>query len=324
MAWIIGIDEAGYGPNLGPLVMTSVACQLPDEHQEADLWGLLATAVRRRGDKDDGRLLVDDSKVVYSTGRGLAGLEHHVLAALWREPCGETAPPARLADFLAWACAGGLADLQAEPWYKGGNPLPCAADGRLLATAGARFEETCARAAVGRWLVRSVVVPTPRFNALLDDGDSKGAVLAHGLVLLLRENLGRLPAGEAVVVNVDKHGGRNTYSAMIHHALPDGLVAVQEEGMARSIYRVLGLGREFRVRIQPRADASCFCVALASMASKYVREALMLEFNHFWRQHVPGLKPTAGYPTDALRFWEAIREAAARLGLTETALWRRK
>jgi hypothetical protein len=74
MAWIIGIDEAGYGPNLGPLVMSSVACRVPDEQLDADLWRLLAAAVRRGGDRDDGRLVVDDSKVVYSTSRGLAGL----------------------------------------------------------------------------------------------------------------------------------------------------------------------------------------------------------------------------------------------------------
>ena len=84
MAWIIGIDEAGYGPNLGPLVMTSVACQVPDEHADADLWQRLAGAVRRGRDRDDGRLVVDDSKVIHSSARGLAALEQQVLALLWR------------------------------------------------------------------------------------------------------------------------------------------------------------------------------------------------------------------------------------------------
>jgi hypothetical protein len=55
-----------------------------------------------------------------------------------------------------------------------------------------------------------------------------------------------------------------------------------------------------------------------------VREVLMLEFNHFWQEHVPGLKPTAGYPGDAARFLEAIRPTLDRLGLKESAVWRRK
>ena len=28
MPWIVGIDEAGYGPNLGPFVMTAVASRV--------------------------------------------------------------------------------------------------------------------------------------------------------------------------------------------------------------------------------------------------------------------------------------------------------
>ena len=36
MPWIIGIDEAGYGPPLGPLVMTAVACRVPDGAADAD------------------------------------------------------------------------------------------------------------------------------------------------------------------------------------------------------------------------------------------------------------------------------------------------
>jgi hypothetical protein len=50
----------------------------------------------------------------------------------------------------------------------------------------------------------------------------------------------------------------------------------------------------------------------------------MAEFNGFWREQVPGLRPTAGYPADARRFYEAIRPAAERLGIPEAALWRRK
>jgi hypothetical protein len=48
----------------------------------------------------------------------------------------------------------------------------------------------------------------------------------------------------------------------------------------------------------------------------------MGEFNRFWLEHVPGLKPTAGYPTDAARFFEAIRPRIAELGLSEATIWR--
>jgi ribonuclease HII len=318
MALLIGIDEAGYGPNLGPFVMTSVACRVPDELVGVSLWKVLSSAVRQGGDPDDGRMLIDDSKVVYSTARGLLGLERGVHAALghYRRDC--------LHDWLEQLCGDGRGELTSEMWYRGDSALPAVAAEDDIHHLNGRFLEVCTHASIADWRARSIVVCPPRFNTLLDDAGSKGAVLAHALGILLQQAEADCAESESIYFFVDKHGGRNTYAAFIQHALPRGVVFAVEEGMARSSYVVHGLGRELRVTFQPRADAEHFCVALASMASKYVREMCMREFNRFWLDHVPGLKPTAGYPVDASRFWKAIQPAATKLGLSATQVWRRK
>ena len=75
MPWVVGIDEAGYGPNLGPLVQAAVALNLPDGDTAG--WDTLKPVVRRCHEKADGRLLIDDSKKVYTRG-GLEALERGV------------------------------------------------------------------------------------------------------------------------------------------------------------------------------------------------------------------------------------------------------
>jgi ribonuclease HII len=319
MAWVVGIDEAGYGPNLGPLVMSSVACRLPDLLLEANLWQALPGIVCQ-GKEQAGRLLIDDSKIVNSGVRGLANLERGVLSVLWRrEPSA-----CCLADYLSSCCVTGLDDVRAEPWFKGAGLVPEQTTLPELLTTRADFDRAAEAAGIGPWHVHSVVVPAPRFNSLLDIHESKGAILAHAMTQLLRVCHAELPPGEAQAFYVDKHGGRNTYAAFLQDALPAGVVIARQESALCSRYEVVGLGQPVRITFQPRADSEHFCVALASMASKYLRERLMAEFNHYWQQHVPGLKPTAGYPGDAGRFLEAIRPALARLGMAETAVWRRK
>src|ERR1019366_5618022 len=159
---------------------------------------------------------------------------------------------------------------------------------------------------------------------VLDAAGSKGAVLADALGELLRAAQSLIPTDESLTFHIDKHGGRNAYAAQIQHALSADFVQPLREGLSASVYRVLGVGREMRLTFQPRCDSAHFCTALASMVSKYLRERLMEEFNRFWLEQTPGLKPTAGYPSDARRFYDAIRPAAERLGIAEAALWRRK
>jgi hypothetical protein len=147
--------------------------------------------------------------------------------------------------------------------------------------------------------------------------------LAHGLGELLSHILSSKD-GEPLLFFIDKHGGRNFYGPMLQERLTGANVFAVKESSRQSVYRVLGLDREVRLTFEPRADTAHLCVALASMVSKYLRELLMLEFNRFWLQHVPGLKPTAGYPGDARRYFEAIQDAMRQLGIGESAVWRRR
>ncbi len=321
MPWIVGIDEAGYGPNLGPLVMTSVACRVPPGLAGCDFWQVLKAAVRRPAEPADGRLLVEDSKLVYSTARGLLDLETGVAATVAR---GLTGPTPTLGHYVEWACPAAHPELRQEPWYAGTHPLPVLASPADFAPAADCFARACTQEQIAWGPVQSVVVCPGRFNEILDRFNSKGAVLGVGLAELVRANRRLADETEPVAFIIDKHGGRNTYAAMLQQAIPDGMVVAREEGRDRSVYEVLGLERAVRLTFQPRADAEHFCVALASMLSKYLREVLMREFNAFWQRHVPGLKPTAGYPGDAARFFQEIRAAILHLGLAESALWRRR
>jgi ribonuclease HII len=321
MPWIIGIDEAGYGPNLGPFVMTSVACHVSDEIAQHDLWHVLRRAVRRQPSVSDGRLFIEDSKIVYSTTRGLHDLETSVLAVLrfWqvdKEAC--------LADCIDRLCPACHAELRCQPWYAGTISLPVCAGTAMLDAATALFENTCRKSGVVWGTVRSVVICPARFNQVTEQWGSKGAVLASGLAELVRANRTLEVEAEPARFFVDKHGGRNRYAAILQHALPEGLVVALQESMERSAYSVMGLSQDLRLTFEPRADRRYFCVALASMISKYLRELLMLEFNRFWQGHVPGLKPTAGYPGDAARFLEAIRPVLERLQIAEPTVWRQK
>ena len=97
------------------------------------------------------------------------------------------------------------------------------------------------------------------------------------------------------------------------------------EGVGLSCeYAIDHLSREVHLRFEPRADGGHLNVALASMASKYLREVCMLQFNRYWLAKRPGLKPTAGYPTDAGRFFADIQPVLKTDGTDERTVWRAK
>jgi hypothetical protein len=309
MPWVVGIDEAGYGPNLGPLAQTAVAVRLPDADPAG--WRTLRPHVRRFRDKADRkRVLIDDSKLVHQGPNALARLERGVAAAVG-------VAPGPLGDWLrAVALPEVLDDLAAEPWYDPADPVP------LSAGPFADLREELAALGVEARVVGAKLVCPAAFNQVANGSGSKATVLTVGMVGLLGALRAAVPAGEPVLVVGDKHGGRNHYGPALQGAFPDGWVVAERESADESRYRVERLGREVTAVFRPRAEADSVSVALASMLAKYLREVCMRQFNRFWAGHVPGLRPTAGYPTDARRFYGDIRPAMAKLGIPEESVWR--
>ena len=303
----IGIDEAGYGPNLGPLVMAAVIAQSPDD-REPDLWGDLASTISRaRGPSE--RLWVDDSKQILKGGKGRDRLDQAAFATL---QAAGIELPATYSSWLKRVGAGSLDDAELSPWLGSQDDPPLVLNrpmGNPLAS--------------DRWkivAVRAVVVGPTQFNADIDATDSKAAAHFRAFARLLR------PIWETLDTNglaiCDKHGGRNFYLKPLSEAFPDVWIDRGPEGPALSVYTLCHEGKRLTLKFRPRADAESGLVALASMTAKALRESWMDTFNGFWGSQVPDLKPTAGYPVDAVRFRRQIEATALRLDLSINTWWR--
>ena len=91
MTLVIGIDEAGYGPNLGPLVVAATVWRVSAqcENVEELLGSVIAEALAAAhptttpaGRANGSRPLWADSKLIYRGGEGFADLERGVTAGL--------------------------------------------------------------------------------------------------------------------------------------------------------------------------------------------------------------------------------------------------
>ena len=295
MPWVIGIDEAGYGPNLGPLVQAAVAVDLPAD--DAAGWATLKERVRRCHEPADHRVLVDDSKKVHALKDGVAKLAAAV----------QPLPPTLAAIVAELGLPSCLDELKAEHWFAEETPLDFKTDDVL--PIAAKFVN---------------VVHPPRFNAVVRQAGSKAAVTSQGVIALMQAMAATAPAEMPLHFVVDKQGGRNFYAPLLQEAFPAAWIVADREGAAESRYRITNLGRDITAVFRPRADGDSVSVALASMLAKYLRERCMAQFNAFWQRRVPGLAATAGYPVDAKRFLKDIEPALEAAGIGLDDVWRIK
>lgn len=318
-----GLDEAGYGPRLGPLVVSCTAFAVDERRWGAspDLWQALAGAVKHEAGGDPAQVWVADSKQIKPRKDGVRLLELGVLSFLSSVENG--AVPTALPQLLAQVGIDPARIGASRPWYGGlaGQRLPSMAWPGEVVTRAARLREAGALAGASFLGAAARVLSEDQFNARVRETENKAAVLGEATVELLRALRSGWP-GPPLSIVVDKHGGRDRYARLLGRAFPLCPIDPEAEGAELSAYRVGTPLGPVRVVFRPEAELHALPVALSSMLAKYLRELFMAQLNGWFQARVPKLKPTAGYAEDADRFLTDLEPELPRLGLTREALVR--
>jgi ribonuclease HII len=233
MTLLIGVDEAGYGPNYGPLAVAATAWRVAGEasgfrlqasgkrSQTADaplaatrrsavaervptarmpdLYKLLRRVVVRSPGQCARRLAIADSKALYKPGLGLRQLERGVLAAVGCLLAGNAAAEESTRS------VGDLFDATRADPDRRRHELPCHADDAWplpletpaddVTAAAARLQDAGAKNGVALAAVRVRLVFPAEFNALVDQFGTKGAALSHVTLALVRQVVDECGAG---------------------------------------------------------------------------------------------------------------------------------
>ncbi len=313
MAILAGIDEVGYGPKLGPLVVCATAFRVADPKR--DPWTELSRAVSRA--PAPGRLAVADSKELYSPAGGVGSLEPAALAFLATLP---GRGDGGFRSLLRQVAAEGADSLDAHPWYRGSDfPLPQETPAGEIDALAARLWGEMVRArlvSLGCW---AAWTEPDRFNAAVAGAANKADYLFVEACRLVRSVLAAAP-GEEAVIRIGKQGGRRFYLPGLVREF--GSVWVHGETAATSSYEFREGGRRVVVEFLRDGESRDFALALASVVGKYLREGAMRLFNAWWAAQAGGVRATAGYGRDASRFWREIEPHLDRLRIDPAAVLR--
>lgn len=319
MTLVIGADEAGYGPNLGPLVVAASLWRVAAAPADAEATLAMASDSAAAAAGGGRTPLWADSKSVYKP-HAIGPLERGVLVAM----AAAGSLPRAWHDLTAVLGLGeDDAESPPERIHRDAIRVPTTIDSVACQTAADAARAALAEAGVRLCAIACRIVQPRRFNRLLDQGMNKSDILSHTTLALAAASLARLRdrfPNEPAVIWCDRHGGRKRYAGLVTEHFDCPLVQAIGESADCSAYELptSSCRIEFTVGGEARAP-----VALASMTAKYVRELSMQAFNAFWRDRAPGLQPTAGYPVDAARWRDAAQAAIRAAGIPPDDLWRR-
>ena len=317
MAILAGIDEAGFGPLLGPLVVSSSVFSVEPALFDADLWQAFRRSVGNSRKHLAGRLLITDSKKAFNRARGLGHLERTSLAVL--QSLGKE--PGHLSGLLAELCADCAPRLAEYPWYQDLESCPLAGGAADMRIASKVFADDLAAHGAKLVQVQSRCLDVAYYNGLVETVRNKSQVLFLAVTQLIHAILTGF-GDDRVRFLVDRQGGRAHYRENLLRSFPGVDLRILREDEENSVYEMRVGPRVLRLSFEVGADDRHMPVALASMVSKYVRELLMERINRHFVAMDGNLKPTAGYWKDGQRFVEEVRKRLPHLDIDPRRLIR--
>ncbi len=323
---LVGIDEAGYGPNIGPLVIGASVWDLPASLDVELLADLLSPEFQALPGQNPATFIpFGDSKCLYRSKTSIRPLSLgvHMLAELAAIDLAVTTLGQANSGAASRSC------WQQLPWYESLGIANEELFPRMV-----ELEQTAVQAARSKLklldiklvCLSSKIIDEKSFNQGVELHGNKAGLLSTESLQLAKSCLERFidrdsQAFENIVVECDKHGGRNRYQAMLFQAFPDEWFHAGEESTDISRYSSQFGGLPITWSFRAKGDR-CAAPAAASMVAKWSREVLLDRLNRFWQEKCPGLLPTAGYPADAKRFAADIEIVAKKFRFSQSTWWR--
>jgi len=303
MAVLVGIDEAGYGPLLGPLVVSSSSFSLPDELVDSDLWQILNKSISINRKHLSGRLLITDSKKAYSKSLGITQLQRTVLSVL--KYIGKE--PLTLIELLDILCPHRPEPLSDYPWYKDADALLLSGNRNDRTVASAVLADDLTGNNIKLLALQSCCLDVAYYNKMVKAVKNKANVLFTATAQLIKKAYEMSPDGIIHII-IDRQGGRTHYRPALQLMFPQMELRIVQEDQQLSSYELKDNKKTIKIIFMVAADQKHLPVSLASMVSKYLRELLVGCINKYFTSFASGLKPTAGYWEDGLRFIEDLRK----------------
>lgn len=338
---VLGIDEAGYGPSMGPFVVIATAWRVPSDLSIDELDHLLTPEIQpipvipTRKANQQTHVPIGDSKKIYSGKFAWESLCHGAHFLL------ESMTSSGKDD--SWQRRDIGACLYPLDWNRV-KSVPWLSNLQLLQSTNAASDNAdCAIAYASREAARSKLrslgiefvaargrlIDEIEWNRLVAHWQNKSSVLSELTLGLARDVAHENAlANESIEIYCDKHGGRNRYQAMLMNAFENQWFETHTETSQLSRYTTNWAEHPMMIQFRVGGDALVPSAA-ASILAKWTRELSMKSLNDFWssRAHthnLPPPKPTAGYYVDAMRFAVDIKKLSDLHGPPQSSWWRTK